>query len=177
MTAPLTASLPEASSATPVTPIFTVLIDTYNYAHYIEDAVRSVLAQNFPSELREILVIDDGSTDDTETRLAKFGDAIRYFKKANGGQASAFDFGLPLARGEYVALLDADDVRLPDKLQRIHQAFQNQPDAGMAYHRLDQWTDDGNGTKAGDKLSTLGHFIADSGRVTDTRASPCCAIP
>jgi glycosyltransferase involved in cell wall biosynthesis len=173
MTAPLTASLPEASSATPVTPIFTVLIDTYNYAHYIEDAVRSVLGQTVPPELREILVIDDGSTDDTETRLAKFGDAIRYFKKANGGQASAFNFGLQHARGEYVALLDADDVWLPDKLQRIHQAFQNQPDAGMAYHRLYQWTADG-GTKAGDKLSTRGHFIAVSGRVTDTRFSLRC---
>src|ERR1700759_780125 len=158
MTAPLTASLPEASSATPVTPVFTVLIDTYNYAHYIEDAVRSVLEQNFPAELREILVVDDGSTDDTETRLTKFGSAIRYFKKVNGGQASAFNFGLQHARGEYVALLDADDVWLPDKLQRIYQAFQNQPDAGMAYHRLYQWTNDSSGAQAGEKLSTLGHF-------------------
>jgi glycosyltransferase involved in cell wall biosynthesis len=174
MTAPLTASLPEASAATPVTPIFTVLIDTYNYAHYIEDAVRSVLAQNFPAELREILVIDDGSTDDTEARLAKFGGAIRYFKKANGGQASAFNFGLQHARGEYVALLDADDVWLPDKLPRIHQAFQNQPDTGMAYHRLYQWIPGGSGAEAGDQLSTLGHFIAVSGRVTDTRFSLLC---
>jgi glycosyltransferase involved in cell wall biosynthesis len=174
MTAPLTASLPEASSNSAVTPIFTVLIDTYNYAHYIEDAVRSVLAQNFPAELREILVVDDGSTDDTEARLAKFGDAIRYFKKANGGQASAFNFGLQHARGEYVALLDADDVWLPDKLQRIYQAFQNQPDAGMAYHRLYQWTNDGSGAQAGEKLSTLGHFIAVSGRVTDSRFSLLC---
>ena len=174
MTAPITASLPEASSATPVTPIFTVLIDTYNYAHYIEDAVRSVLAQKFPAELREILVIDDGSTDDTETRMAKFGDAIRYFKKANGGQASAFNFGLQHARGEYVALLDADDVWLPDKLQRIHQAFQNHPDAGMAYHRLYQWMNGGTGAQAGEELSTLGHFIAVSGRVTDSRFSLLC---
>jgi glycosyltransferase involved in cell wall biosynthesis len=174
MTAPLTASLPEAASATPVTPIFTVLIDTYNYAQYIEDAVQSVLAQEFPAELREILVVDDGSTDDTETRMAKFGKAIRYFKKANGGQASAFNFGLQHARGEYVALLDADDVWLPDKLQRIYQAFQNQPDAGMAYHRLYLWTDDGRGAAAGDELSSLGHFIAVSGRVTDTRFSLLC---
>jgi len=174
MTAPLTAPLPETSFSASVTPIFTVLIDTYNYAQYIEDAVQSVLAQNFPAELREILVIDDGSTDDTETRLAKFGGAIRYFKKANGGQASAFNFGLQHARGEYVALLDADDVWLPDKLQRIYQAFQNQPDAGMAYHRLYQWTNDGSGTKGGEKLSTLGHFIAVSGRVTDTRFSLLC---
>jgi glycosyltransferase involved in cell wall biosynthesis len=174
MTAPLTASLAETSSSTPVTPIFTVLIDTYNYAQFIEDAVRSVLAQNFPAELREILIIDDGSTDDTETRLAKFGHAVRYFKKENGGQASAFNFGLQHARGEYVALLDADDVWLPDKLQRIYQAFQDQPDAGMAYHRLYQWTRENGGVEAADKLSTLGHFIAVSGRVTDTRFSLLC---
>ena len=174
MTAPLTASLPETSSTTSLTPLFTVLIDTYNYAQYIEDAVRSVLTQDFPPELREILVIDDGSTDDTEARLAKFGDAIRYFKKPNGGQASAFNFGLQRARGEYVALLDADDVWLPQKLQKIHEAFQNHPDAGMAYHRLYQWTDIGTSTGGREQLSTLGHFAAVSGRVTDTRLSLLC---
>jgi glycosyltransferase involved in cell wall biosynthesis len=57
-------------------PYFTVLIDAYNYGQYIEEAVSSVLAQDFPPEQREILVVDDGSTDDTPERLRKFGDAI-----------------------------------------------------------------------------------------------------
>ena len=67
-------------------PLFSVLIDTFNYGKYIEEAVCSVLQQDFPAAQREILVIDDGSTDDTEKRLERFGDAIRYLKKPNGGQ-------------------------------------------------------------------------------------------
>jgi len=59
-------------------PFFTVLIDTYNYGNYVVEAVESVLAQDFPIEEREILVVDDGSTDDTAFRLQSFGNAIRY---------------------------------------------------------------------------------------------------
>src|SRR6266436_5314268 len=73
-------------------PFFSVLIDTYNYGEYIEEAVSSALAQDFPAEQREILVVDDGSTDDTQERLRKFGETIRYSRKANGGEASAFNF-------------------------------------------------------------------------------------
>ena len=54
-------------------PYFSVLIDTYNYGHYVEEAVASALAQDFPPGEREILVVDDGSTDDTAARLRKFG--------------------------------------------------------------------------------------------------------
>jgi glycosyltransferase involved in cell wall biosynthesis len=79
-------------------PFFTVLIDTYNYGKYIEEAVSSALAQEFPAEEREILLVDDGSTDDTQERLGKFGEAIRYLRKPNGGQASAFNFGFEHAR-------------------------------------------------------------------------------
>src|SRR5882724_11723432 len=100
-------------------PLFTVLIDTYNYGQYIEDAVDSALAQDFPREQFEIVVVDDGSTDDTPQRLQKYGDAIRYLRKPNGGQASAFNFGFEQAGGEIIALLDADDVWLPNKLQRV----------------------------------------------------------
>ena len=70
-------------------PSVTVLIDTYNYGQYIEEAVESVLTQEFPREQREILVVDDGSTDDTAERLKKYSDDIRYVRKPNGGQASA----------------------------------------------------------------------------------------
>src|SRR5271155_2735502 len=148
-------------------PLFTVLINTFNYGRYVEEAVRSVLEQDFPAEQVEILVVDDGSTDDTEQRLEQFHDAIRYLKKPNGGQASAFNFGVPYARGEFIALLDADDVWLPNKLSRIHEAFLRQEDAGMAYHRIYEWTEDG-------ELSTRGHFIAVSGRVTESRYSLLC---
>jgi glycosyltransferase involved in cell wall biosynthesis len=62
-------------------PLISVLIDTYNYGQYVEEAVESVLAQDFPVEEREILVVDDGSTDDTAERLQKFRESIHYLRK------------------------------------------------------------------------------------------------
>jgi glycosyltransferase involved in cell wall biosynthesis len=119
-------------------PRVSVLIDTYNYGYFVEEAVGSVLAQDFPQEEREILVVDDGSTDDTPERLRKFGNAITYLRKTNGGQASAFNFGLERARGKIVAFLDADDYWLPGKLRRIAEEFEKHPDAGMVYHTFRQ---------------------------------------
>lgn len=120
-------------------PLVTALIDTYNYGHFIEEAVESALAQDFPREQLEILVVDDGSTDDTAGRLKKYGSHIRYFRKANGGQASAFNFGLRLARGDIIAFLDADDYWLPGKLRRIVEEFERQPEAGMVYHAIREY--------------------------------------
>jgi glycosyltransferase involved in cell wall biosynthesis len=143
-------------------PFFTVLIDTYNYGQYIEEAVGSVLAQNFPAAECETLVVDDGSTDDTAERLKKYGDAIRYLRKANGGQASAFNFGFEEARGEVVALLDADDLWLPDKLGRVYETFERNASAGMVYHRVHLWKSTG-------ELSEDSYFIPVSGNVTESR--------
>jgi glycosyltransferase involved in cell wall biosynthesis len=120
-------------------PTVSVLIDTFNYGHYVEEAIKSVIAQDFPANEREILVVDDGSTDDTEERVRKFGNAITYLRKPNGGQASAFNLGLRHATGKYVALLDADDYWLPGKLSRIVEEFENNPEAGMVYHSYCEW--------------------------------------
>ena len=143
-------------------PFFTVLIDAYNYGQFIEEAVSSVLAQSFPADEREILVVDDGSTDDTQERLRRFGNTIRYLRKPNGGQASAFNFGFEQARGEVIALLDADDVWQPAKLEMVYETFRRHPDAGMAYHRVHLW----NGA---DGLSEDNYFIPISGRVPESR--------
>jgi glycosyltransferase involved in cell wall biosynthesis len=145
-------------------PYFTVLIDTFNYGHYVEEAVSSVLAQDFPMDEREILVVDDGSTDDTAVRLRRFGKAIRYLRKPNGGQASAFNYGFAHAQGEVVALLDADDVWVPEKLGCIQEAFKQNPHAGMVYHRLHWW----NGS---DEVNDDRYFVDVSGRVPDSRRS------
>ena len=145
-------------------PFFTVLIDTYNYGHYVEEAVSSALAQDFPQEQREILVVDDGSTDDTAARLRKFGNAIRYLQKPNGGQASAFNFGFEHARGEVIALLDADDVWLPEKLGYVYEAVQQNPAAGLIYHRT--YLSDGRNETAEDS-----YFIPVSGRVLESRSA------
>jgi glycosyltransferase involved in cell wall biosynthesis len=114
----------------------TALVDTYNYGHFIEEAIDSVLAQDFPPEQMEILVVDDGSADDTADRVRKYGDRIQYFCKPNGGQASALNFGIARARGEIVAFLDGDDYWLPGKLQRVVAEFEKRPEAGMVYHNF-----------------------------------------
>lgn len=145
-------------------PLVTVLIDTYNYGQFIEEAVESALAQEFPREQREILVVDDGSTDDTAERLEKYGDAIRYVRKLNGGQASAFNVGFARARGEIIATLDADDLWLPQKLRRVCETFENNPDAGIVYHRTYLW-------RGADQTAHDNYFVGVSGRVPESRVS------
>jgi glycosyltransferase involved in cell wall biosynthesis len=117
-------------------PQVSVVIPTYNYGHYIEEAIDSVLSQDFPAGRMEVLVIDDGSTDDTAERVKKYASRIQYFRKANGGQASAFDFGFARARGEIISLLDADDYWFPDKLRSVVEEFEKHPEVGMVYHPL-----------------------------------------
>jgi glycosyltransferase involved in cell wall biosynthesis len=80
-------------------PLITVLIDTYNYGCFIEQAIESVLSQDSRQDLIEILVMDDGSTDDTSERIKKYGPRFRYLYKPNGGQGSALSFGFPTRAG------------------------------------------------------------------------------
>jgi glycosyltransferase involved in cell wall biosynthesis len=121
-----------------VVPLITVLIDTYNYGHFIGEAIESVLAQDFPAEQMEILVVDDGSTDDTAERVRKYGSRVQYLSKPNGGQASAFNFGIARAKGDVIALLDADDYWLPGKLRCVAERFERDSEVGMVYHAF--WT-------------------------------------
>lgn len=113
-----------------------VLIDTYNHERFIGEAVSSVLAQDFPATDREILVVDDGSTDRTPEILAKFAPEIRILHKSNGGQASAFNHGIPECRGEIVAFLDGDDWWAPHKLSAIVNAFSSNPAVGLIGHSI-----------------------------------------
>lgn len=117
-------------------PFFSVLINTYNYGVYIEEAVDSVLAQSFPREMTEIIVVDDGSSDDTAERIRKYGDRISYVYKANGGQASAFNAGVAAASGEVIALLDADDYWAPSKLQELAREFERSAALDFVYHYM-----------------------------------------
>jgi glycosyltransferase involved in cell wall biosynthesis len=112
----------------------TVLIDTYNYGRFIEEAIESVLTQDFPPEQMEILVVDDGSVDDTASRVERYRDRVQYLYKENGGQASGLNFGIARARGDIVAFLDGDDYWLPSKLPRIMAEFDKHPEVGMVYH-------------------------------------------
>jgi glycosyltransferase involved in cell wall biosynthesis len=117
-------------------PFVSVLIDTYNHERFIEEAVVIVLEQNFPPAEREILVVDDGSTDQTPAILKKFEPEIRILRKENGGQASAFNAGIPECRGEIVAFLDGDDWWTPTKLETVTNEFAEHHDVGVLGHGL-----------------------------------------
>jgi cellulose synthase/poly-beta-1,6-N-acetylglucosamine synthase-like glycosyltransferase len=112
-------------------PLLSVLVDTYNHEKFIEQAIVSVLEQDFPIQDVEILVVDDGSTDRTPEILKKFEPRIRNLRKNNGGQASAFNLGIPECRGEIVAFLDGDDWWVPNKLTLLSEAFQANPGVGL----------------------------------------------
>jgi glycosyltransferase involved in cell wall biosynthesis len=140
----------------------TVLVDTYNYGHFIEEAIDSVLAQNFPPEQMEILVVDDGSADNTAERVRKYGNRIQYFCKPNGGQASTFNFGITRARGEIIAFLDGDDYWLPGKLRRVVAEFEKHPEAGMVYHNFCCKRGSSADSVQDSGLSGVSGFVADN---------------
>ena len=124
-------------------PIVSVLIDTYNHERFIEQAIRSALEQDFPASGREILVVDDGSQDRTPEIAARFAPQVRLIRKANGGQASAFNTGIPECQGEIVAFLDGDDWWAPGKLKLVVAAFTENPDVGLVGHSITEVLADG----------------------------------
>src|SRR5882672_2532726 len=87
--------------------LVSVIIPTYNRADYVVEAIRSAQAQTY--RLKQIIVVDDGSCDDTARRVAEAG-GVEYHYKTNRGQGAARNHGLRLARGEYIASLDSDDL-------------------------------------------------------------------
>ncbi len=106
------------------------VIPTYNRAELVQRAIDSVLAQTCPVD--EIVVVDDGSTDGTREALqARYGDRIVYHWQPNAGVSAARNAGLALARGRYIALLDSDDLWLPEKTARQAAYLDANPHIGM----------------------------------------------
>jgi glycosyltransferase involved in cell wall biosynthesis len=112
-------------------PLVSVIIPTFNCGRYVEDAIESVLNQTF--RRFEIIVVDDGSTDDTGSKLKKYKDRVQVVTQENQGSSKARNVGLELSRGDYVAFLDADDRWLPEKLERQLACFRELGDVGMVF--------------------------------------------
>lgn len=109
-------------------PVFSVVIPAYNCAAYIGDAIRSALAQRIGRKYVEVLVLDDGSSDDTASVVASFGDAVRFVQLDHGGVSRARNAGIDMATGSYIAFLDADDFWFPQRLQRAVSFMQGRTD-------------------------------------------------
>jgi glycosyltransferase involved in cell wall biosynthesis len=114
-----------------------VIVPTYNYGHFIKDALESLFRQIYPEELVEIIVVDDGSTDDTRGTLKEYMDKIIYVYQENKGIASARNLGMSLAKHEVITFLDSDDIWHEGRLQKIVDKFNEKQDAGMVYHPVE----------------------------------------
>lgn len=111
-------------------PLVTTVIPNYNYARYLPAAIDSVLGQTHQEN--EIIVIDDGSRDDSIEVLKRYGDRIRWIRQANQGVSAARNLGIREARGELIAVLDADDVWHPTKLEKQLLQFRD-PAVGLVH--------------------------------------------
>jgi glycosyltransferase involved in cell wall biosynthesis len=107
-----------------------VVIPAWNAACYIGDAIDSVLSQSV--QPGEVIVVNDGSTDDTAARVRKFGARIALIEQSNAGAAAARNRGIAEARGDAVALLDADDLMAPHRLERQGALLMHDPDCAIA---------------------------------------------
>jgi len=97
-------------------PLISCIVPVFNGERYLREALDSILAQTYRS--LEVIVADDGSTDSTATVVTSYGCRIRYFRQINQGPAAARNLGLHIARGDYMAFLDADDLWHSEKLER-----------------------------------------------------------
>lgn len=111
--------------------LISVIIPTYNAGAYIEKTLQSVFAQTYDNI--EIIVVDDGSTDNTESLLKQYDNQkLRYIKQPNsGGPAGPRNVGIAAAKGEYIAIFDSDDLMEADKLNSQIKALESKPDAGF----------------------------------------------
>ncbi len=119
----------------------TALIPTYNSERYIRAAVDSVLTQTYPAH--EVIVVDDGSTDRTQEALASYGDRVRYIRQVNAGPPVARNTGLTQATGDWIALLDSDDLWVPEKLELQIDYLQRHPSCGLVYTDMKTFDDAG----------------------------------
>lgn len=109
-------------------PLISVIIPTYNYAAFLARAIKSVLCQGYPNF--EIIIIDDGSTDNTAEVVIK-DDRIHYFYQENRGLAAARNAGIDRSKGSYLVFLDADDWLEPGALEKNYDALKNKPDVAF----------------------------------------------
>ncbi|MGD9971906.1 MAG: glycosyltransferase family 2 protein, partial [Desulfatirhabdiaceae bacterium] len=110
-----------------ILPVVSVIIPTFNRCEWVREAIDSVLAQTFQTV--ELIVVDDGSTDKTYDMLMTCGDSIKVIRQSNRGVSAARNQGIVQSTGQYIALLDSDDLWLPRKIEIQVDFFLTNPEA------------------------------------------------
>src|SRR3954454_13286217 len=124
-------------------PLVTVVVTTYDFERFVTRAIESALAQDYPADRLEIVVVDDGSTDRTPELVRSYLDRVRYVRKENGGLLSTVNRGIAEATGELIALLSGDDEDLPHKTRRQVELLLDRPEVGLVYGDLEVVDDAG----------------------------------
>jgi glycosyltransferase involved in cell wall biosynthesis len=125
------------------TPVVSIVMATYNFERFLARAVESALAQDYPADALDIVVVDDGSTDSTPRVMRPYLDRVKYIRKENGGLLTTVNRGLAEARGEFVSLLSGDDEFLPHKTRAQVEFLLEHPEVGMVYADLEVVDDHG----------------------------------
>jgi len=115
----------------PDRPPVSVVIATYNRAHFLPETIESVLGQRFRDF--ELIVVDDGSTDDTRQVIESYGSRVKYYYQENGGPSAARNLGVRNARGAWIAIQDSDDLATPDYLATLYGYAREHSDCGMVF--------------------------------------------
>jgi hypothetical protein len=124
-------------------PVVSIVMATYNFERFLARAIESALAQDYPADALDIVVVDDGSTDSTPQVVLPYLDRVRYIRKPNGGLLTTVNRGLAEARGEFISLLSGDDEFLPGKTRAQVDFLLEHPDVGMVYADLEVVDDEG----------------------------------
>ena len=119
-------------------PLVSVVIPAYNCSKYIKETISSILNQQSEADL-EIIVIDDGSTDDTADIVRAIGNPVRIISQKNAGVCAARNRGIKEAKGEFIALVDHDDYWLPNKLAVQLAVLENNPQADVVFSAFQRW--------------------------------------
>jgi glycosyltransferase involved in cell wall biosynthesis len=126
------------------TPTVSAVIPAFNYGRYLVEAINSVFAQTYP--VFEIFLVDDGSTDNTPEIAALYGERIRYIRTGNRGVSAARNAAIAIAKGDLIALLDADDRWLPHKLERQIARLNGDSSIGLVHSASRIFDSDTNAT-------------------------------
>ncbi len=120
-------------------PLVSILINNYNYGRFLPEAIDSALSQAYKNI--EVVVVDDGSTDESRDILAAYGSRVISVLKENGGQSSAFNAGFARSRGDIICFLDSDDIFAAEKVATISGVFEEHPEIGWCFDRVRKFDD------------------------------------
>mgnify|MGYP002777004057 CR=1 FL=1 len=115
-------------------PLVSIIIPNYNYGRFLIEAIESALSQSYDNT--EVIVVDDGSNDDSREIIKSYGERIVPVLKSNGGQASSFNAGYAASKGDVICFVDADDVLVRTKAEQVATVFREYPTVQWCFHAL-----------------------------------------